>query len=62
MSKIALVTGTSKGIGKALVKELIDRGWSVKGVARSEEKLTDLKNDMVSVLLSRFVTSRIESR
>lgn len=43
MSKIALVTGASRGIGKALVEELIDRGWSVIGVARSEEKLTELK-------------------
>lgn len=36
---IALVTGASKGIGYALVEELISRGWFVVGVARSKDKL-----------------------
>lgn len=43
MSKIALVSGASKGIGRALVEELISYGWHVIGVARSEEKLQELK-------------------
>ena len=51
MNKIALVTGASRGIGKALVEDLIDRGWSVIGVARSEEKLADLKKNTASILL-----------
>jgi len=37
--KIALVTGASKGIGRALVNELISKGWYVAGVARSKEAL-----------------------
>lgn len=38
----ALVTGASKGIGYALVEELISNGWRVVGVARSKEKLDDM--------------------
>ena len=41
--KIALVTGASKGIGKALVEELVSQQWTVVGVARSEDKLNELK-------------------
>lgn len=32
--KIAIITGTSSGIGKALAEDLLGRGWSVIGVAR----------------------------
>ncbi len=42
MSKIALVTGASRGIGAALVGDLIAKGWIVIGVARSKEKLQSL--------------------
>jgi 3-hydroxy acid dehydrogenase/malonic semialdehyde reductase len=45
MSKIALVTGASKGIGRALVEDLTRRGWQVIGVARSKEKLKDLEEE-----------------
>ncbi len=45
MSKIALVTGASKGIGRALVEDLIRRDWQVIGVARSKEKLQDLEKE-----------------
>ncbi|MES1167347.1 MAG: SDR family NAD(P)-dependent oxidoreductase, partial [Pseudomonadota bacterium] len=31
---LALVTGTSSGIGEALARELMGRGWRVVGVAR----------------------------
>lgn len=41
-SGIALVTGASKGIGYALVEELIENGWRVVGVARSMEALNEM--------------------
>jgi NAD(P)-dependent dehydrogenase (short-subunit alcohol dehydrogenase family) len=39
--RIALVTGTSSGIGAAVAKELLKRGWVVVGIARREAKIKD---------------------
>lgn len=36
MSRIALVTGASRGIGKAIALELVSRGYQVLGTATSE--------------------------
>jgi len=33
-ARIALVTGTTRGIGAAVVERLLERGWSVLGLAR----------------------------
>jgi len=41
--RIALVTGASKGLGKALSEELVKLGWTVVGIARSIEQLNTLK-------------------
>ena len=37
--KVWLVTGCSKGLGKALVEELIAQGYPVVGTSRSKESL-----------------------
>jgi len=43
---VALVTGASSGIGEAISRELVKRGWTVIGVARSESKLTQIQNEL----------------
>jgi 3-oxoacyl-[acyl-carrier protein] reductase len=35
MTKSIVITGASKGIGRAAADALIEQGWSVIGVARS---------------------------
>ncbi len=42
LNKIALVTGASSGIGEAVSRELIKRGWQVIGVALSADKLSKI--------------------
>jgi NAD(P)-dependent dehydrogenase (short-subunit alcohol dehydrogenase family) len=37
--RIAVVTGTSRGIGAAIARELCERGWEVLGVARGHAGL-----------------------
>jgi len=39
-AKLAIVTGTSRGIGAAVARLLLERGWSVAGVARSTAAIT----------------------
>jgi NAD(P)-dependent dehydrogenase (short-subunit alcohol dehydrogenase family) len=39
--RFALVTGTSSGIGAAVAKELLKRGWQVVGIARRAAKIED---------------------
>ncbi len=43
MSKLALITGTSRGLGEAAALELLARGWHVSGVARgpASERLSN---------------------
>ncbi len=43
MSKIAVVTGASKGIGNAITKKLLKKGWDVYGISRTEA--SDLTED-----------------
>lgn len=44
--KIALVTGASSGIGKALCHELAQKGWRVIGLARSMDKLLKIQSEI----------------
>jgi len=37
--KLALITGTTSGIGRALAAELLERGWAVVGIARRDGQL-----------------------
>ncbi len=39
MEKVVLITGASAGIGKATAKELISKGYTVYGAARSLGKM-----------------------
>lgn len=60
--RIALVTGASSGIGKALVIELLSQGYEVIGVSSSQDKLTKLHRDLNNAHLSIFAcdVSKIE--
>jgi NAD(P)-dependent dehydrogenase (short-subunit alcohol dehydrogenase family) len=62
LEKIAIVTGTSAGIGAAVVRELIDDRWRVIGISRRSasfgDAYTHLSTDLGDVPLA---TSAIES-
>lgn len=45
-SKIAIVTGASSGIGSRFSKDLIEKGATVYGLARSEDKLKSLQTEL----------------
>ena len=46
--KNVLITGVSSGIGKALTKLLLTKGFRVWGIARRKELLLELKKELHS--------------
>jgi len=44
--KTIIITGVTSGIGKATMKALISRGFSVIGTGRSQEKIRDLMDEL----------------
>src|SRR5690554_464104 len=45
-SKIAIVTGASSGLGKAISESLIKEGATVYGLARNYDALNEIQNDL----------------
>lgn len=50
--KTVLITGVSKGLGRALALEMAKRGHTVIGCSRSQDKLDSLQSDIVAALSS----------
>ena len=50
--RLALITGASRGFGKALTAALLDRGWTVVGDAR---RATDLENTAAELNSARLI-------
>ena len=48
--KVALVTGASSGIGKAIVRQLLGDGWVVYGAARRTDKMDDIAKEGAKTL------------
>lgn len=46
MKKISIVTGGSSGLGKAIVKELVEKGQSVCIIARNKAKIMQTKEEI----------------
>nr|XP_043610512.1 NADPH-dependent pterin aldehyde reductase isoform X2 [Erigeron canadensis] len=46
--KTVLITGVSRGLGKALALEIAKRGHSVIGCSRSQDKLNSLQSQLIS--------------
>lgn len=42
MKKIVVLTGATRGLGRALVPHFVQRGWTVAGCGRSAEAVADL--------------------
>ncbi len=45
----ALIVGASRGLGRAIVEELLRRDWHVTGTVRRAEALADIVDDRLAV-------------
>ena len=45
MSQWVVITGAGRGLGRALTRRLVERGWSVIGCTRSAESLKSLEEE-----------------
>ena len=43
--KIVLITGCSRGLGRAMIPEFIARGWTVAGCARDDQMISALQKE-----------------
>jgi short-subunit dehydrogenase len=59
MKKIALITGASAGIGRALAHKLASDGWHLGLMARREELLGELKKELVEKFPSVIVETAV---
>ena len=59
--KIALVTGGSRGIGKAIARALVDEGVSVAIVARGAEALTEAAAEIEAATGKRVLTATVDT-
>ncbi len=58
--KIALVTGASSGIGRAIAKALAKTGIITVGAARNLDKLNELQDELKSENIQNFVPIRMD--
>lgn len=55
--KVALITGASRGIGRAIARTLAERGLSLALCARSRERLEEVKKELEPFGVSVFLCS-----
>ncbi|XP_065365870.1 farnesol dehydrogenase-like [Calliphora vicina] len=59
-NKVAVVTGASSGIGSAIVKDLINNGLQVVGLARRVERVEEIKKQLPVKLQSKLTALKCD--
>lgn len=59
--KVAIITGASSGIGKALAKKYADKGWCLVLGARREDRLKEIRNTLNAEVLTVRTDVTVES-